>query len=119
MTGNNLNGIKRKKSYVRIKVWLATPVFISGLLYSALSYILSNYRVEQMSSVQVGAFIIAMASCFYLHSIKCERCKTKWFETGRETYSDATSILDFVGKFVAERRYKISQKCQTCEFDCY
>ena len=97
-----------------MKVWPAIVVTNLGFAYSFYSYVAANYSVEQMSPIQIGAFLTAMAAGFYLHNIKCERCKMRWYETGTETYEDAPSMLSFAYRFVTQRNYSVVKKCRIC-----
>jgi hypothetical protein len=112
-------GPGKKKSYVRLKVWPAILVTNFGFIYVFFSYIAADYRIEQMSLMPIGVFFLAMAAGFYLHNIKCERCKTEWYKTGHETYADATSMLDFARRFLTERSFWVHKRCKVCGLERY
>ena len=108
-----------KKSFVRVKVWIATPIIILGFLYFFYSYIAANYDVINMTPVQIAVFSLALAMSFYRNHVKCERCKTRWYDTGKETYREATSMLDFTRKFLTQRNYNLEKKCRVCGLERY
>ena len=108
-----------KKSYVRVKVFLALVVSIFAYLYAIYAYWEASYKIDQMSLMGIGAFVLGMAASFYANKVKCERCKMEWHKAGNETYGHAKTILDFVRKFTAERIRWPHKKCKNCGLDRY
>jgi hypothetical protein len=102
------------KSLVRFKVWAAMLASWSGIIYSSWSYLAADFRIELMSPLQVGAFFFGLAAGMYLNNIKCERCNSKWYKTGYETYDNASSMLEFAQRFVTQRDFKVLKKCRVC-----
>lgn len=110
---------KDRKSYVRVKVILALAVYFAAVVYWASTYILSGFKIEQLSLTHLATLTMAIVAIIYAHNIKCEKCKTKWFAKGRYLSPYPPSILDVVRVFSAERSYKVTKTCRTCEFERY
>ena len=103
-----------KKSFVRLKAWLAILIMLFGYIYAAYSYLAASYDFSLMSPGQIISFFAALSAGFYLNTLKCERCHGRWNEAGNETYKDADLMLEFASKFLAESHLTISKNCRTC-----